>query len=331
MRIVKYITLVFVGFLWFLGCSPRTANWMADKGLVKDDYRYGDLYRMANLPKFKSEKPQCENIKPQKTDGLHLVLAGDSFTEDGRMAADDFVAEKFSKIRVDQQTFVELSGDDQNVLIIETVERHFRERFSEQWRGVSFEKTVEKESGLFDWIVDLKMPYSTELHSTVLFGYDFTMRIREWKALLNQKVFERVDEGVKLNASEEHLLYHLPSKKGISSAFDTINEKEIDTLVRNVNQTSEYYLSKGFDRVVVSIIPNKTSILGKDLGTYNELVSKIQNHPDFKVFVIDVYTDFEKMGEKAYALGDTHWSCEGQYLWLEKANEAIVSDLIELQ
>lgn len=303
---------------------------MAEKGLVKDDYRYGDLYRMANLPQFKEMKPDCKNPEPQKMNDIHLVLAGDSFTEDGRMAADDFVAGKFDKIRVDQQSYLELSPENQNVLIIETVERHFRERFSDQWHGISFDKPEERELSFYERLIHFSMPYSTELHSTVLFGYDFTMRIRECKALMNYTLFNRVDEGVRLNASKEHLLYHLPSKKGISSAFDSISEEEIDELVKNVNATKEYYLSSGFDKVILSIIPNKTSILGKDLGSYNELIKRIQNHPALNTPVIDVYTDFEKMGPGAYALGDTHWSCEGQYLWLEKANRAISSNLAEL-
>ncbi|MGR3810054.1 hypothetical protein [Jiulongibacter sp. NS-SX5] len=332
MRILKYIALLFFAFFWFLGCSPKAAKWMAENGLVKDDYRYGDLYRMSNLSKFKEEKPVCQNQKPEKQENTHLVLAGDSFTEDGRMAADDFAAKEFTKIRVDQVSYVELDTSDQNILIIETVERHFRERFAEQWNGVSLIEPREmEEDQSFLELVNFDMPYSLELHNTVLFGYEMTMKIREWKSWINYQLFDRVDDGVALSKNGEHLLYHLPSKSGISSAFDEISDEEIDALVKHVNETQEYYSSVGFDKVILSVVPNKTSILGTDLGTYNKLVSRIQKHPNLQMPILDSYTEFSKLGAAAYALGDTHWSCEGQYYWLKEANSIIVeNDLIKL-
>ncbi|MFN8429805.1 MAG: hypothetical protein U0V04_07490 [Spirosomataceae bacterium] len=47
-------------------------------------------------------------------------------------------------------------------------------------------------------MIDLKVPYSEELHQAALFGFDFIMKIKEWKAALNYKVFGRVDERSKI-------------------------------------------------------------------------------------------------------------------------------------
>ncbi len=324
MKILTYIVLFVFSVLWLAGCSGDFAKWLYDNELIEDDYRYGDLYRMANLPRFRELREECPIIAVPKVKESHLVLAGDSFTEEGRIEEEDLASERFTRIRVDGASPMKLDSRQKNILVIETVERHVRERFANPWRGVLVNETEYK--GQIPWykkMVHLEMPYSTERHEAVLFGFDWTMRIREWKALLNYKLFDRVDEHVVLNKSKEHLLYYMAVKSGISSAFDPIPHDEINRLVSHINEARRHYKKQGFDEVVLSIIPNKASILGKDLGKYNELINRIEQHPSLEVPVIDVYPDFEKMGSQAYAKGDTHWSCTGRQLWIDKLNQVL--------
>ena len=313
-------------FLWLLGCSKDISGWLFEKGLVKDDYRYGDLYRMSNLSEFKELKEICPPKANLKKTSTHLVLAGDSFTEKGRIDSSYFAASDYSYVRVDEVTNIPIDTTQNNVLIIETVERHFRERFRDVWQGVKLEKEFGeslKDESVFDKLLAWELPYSTEFHQGILFGYDAMQRIREWKADVNYKLFNRIDENVRLNKTEEHLLYYLPSEPGISSGFDVIEDEEIDNLVKKVNATYKYYKFLGFDKVILSIIPNKTSILGKDLGTYNELLLRIQRHKGLIMPVINVYDSFEEMGENSYAKGDSHWSCTGQESWLKLTNASL--------
>ena len=318
--------MVLFSFLWLLGCSRGISGWLYEKGLVKDDYRYGDLYRMSNLSKFKELKEICPPKSNLKRTNTHLVLAGDSFTEKGRIDSSYFKAKDYTYVRVDEVSSVAIDTAQNNVLIIETVERHFRERFGEVWKGVNLDDEIKESSrnkSLFDKLLDLELPYSTELHEGILFGYDAMQKVREWKANINYTIFNRVDENVRLNKSGEHLLYYLPSVSGISSGFDEIENEEIDVLVANVNATNDYYKSLGFNKVILSIIPNKTSILGTDLGTYNELLMRVQKNKNLKMQVINVYESLQKMGLQSYAKGDTHWSCVGQTEWLLLANELL--------
>ena len=326
MRWLKYIILLFVSFWWFAGCSPSLGKWLFEHHIIKDDYRYGDLYRMANLPKFRVLKEECE-IQPVKKKALQLIIAGDSFTEEGRIDQEMLAAEHFDRIRVDEQTFVKIDNELPQVLIIETVERHVRERFSSKWRGLTLEEpiTAAADKVWYKKLLELRMPYNAELHESELFGFDFTMKIREWKALLNHKLFNRVDPGVALNKSEEHLLYALPTKPGISSAFETISDIEIDSLVYYINEATVYYHNAGIEHVVLNIIPNKTSILGTDLGEYNHLVQRIYSHPDLKAEVLNIYPAFNKMKASAYEIGDTHWSCTGQQLWVDELNQLMLN------
>jgi hypothetical protein len=323
--------LLAVSFLWLEGCSTSLASWLFEKGLVKDDYRYGDLYRLANLKDFRVTKELCSTPKMPQNNNIHLVLAGDSFTDQGRIDSSHFVAKDFSYIRIDGQTALVLDTSQYNVLVLETVERHFRERFvSSSWDGISFSQQSDEKSGWKDYfkkIVAFELPYSNELHEGLLFGYDFTMDVREWKAALNYHLFERVDSHVKLNKSEEHLLYYLPSERGMSSAFDEISDAEIEALVVHVNKTQLKYRGLGFDKVILSIIPNKTSILGTDLGTYNELATRIQNSKQLEIPVLNANRILKGLGEDAYEKGDTHWTCQGKQQWVDGINELLVQDV----
>ena len=162
--------------------------------------------------------------------------------------------------------------------------------------------------------------YNTERHQAVLFGYDFVLKIRELKAVFNEKVFNRLDPNVAVSPDKQHLLYNLDVKAGINSSFDAISDDEIEKEVANINATYDYYKQQGFDEVVLSIIPNKTSIVAPTMGKYNHLIERIQQHPKLKMPIIDTYTPFSQHPEKYYELGDSHWNCKGKQIWVDGVN-----------
>ena len=210
------------------------------------------------------------------------------------------------------------------VLIIETVERHFRERFTEPWKNWGHEKKEVEDKLSISFLLEQNMPYNEKLHQASLFGFDAILRIKEWKSLLNFYLFNRIDEKVYLSTNKNNILYYLDIEPGISSSFDSIGEKEIEKLVQNVNLTYDYYKSQGFDEVILSIIPNKTSILGRDLGDYNNLVSRIENNSKLKMPLISILKEFENGGSKFYDIGDSHWNCSGEQIWINKVNKKLL-------
>lgn len=324
-NILKYSALVFFGFLWFLGCSKTTTKFLYEKDILKDDYRYGDLYRLSNLPQFKDPRAECESQKISNKIDATLYLAGDSFTEEGRIGADDFLTKKYQRYEVAKPNEpVKFSGG-RNILVIETVERHLRERFTGVWGNLdssTAKQELPEEKSFTDKMIDLKVPYNEELHQAALFGFDFIMKIKEWKAVLNQKVFGRVDEKVKLSSDERQILYYLDNDAGVSSNFDPVTDKEIENMVNNINTTYKKYRNLGFNEVFLSVIPNKTTLYGKDLGQYNHLIERIEKHPKLKMPVISIFEEFQK-GEY-YLKGDSHWNCAGQQIWVDKINEAVL-------
>jgi hypothetical protein len=326
---LRYLLILVFGLLWFAGCSSDLAKWLYKRDIIHDDYRYGDLYRLSNLPQFRVPVEKCTVPKSQRSKNIQLVLAGDSFTEEGRIEQDHFDVKVFDRTKVFAPYEVKKQAGLKRILVIETTERHFRERFTKPWDQVSLvNHDIVQHKEDFKWtsgeLLELRIPYETERHEAVLFSSDFMLRFKEWKAALNYRFFDRVDESVRLSSDGKNIFYGVDSKPGISSCFDKVEDQEINQLVNNINTTYADYKKMGFDEVYLSIIPNKTSILGQDLGDYNRLVERIQSHPALQMPHIDMLKPLQKGGEKLFDKGDSHWNCEGKQIWVDEVNRLLV-------
>jgi hypothetical protein len=326
---MKYIFLIFFSILWYLGFSKDLAKWLFEKNITKDDYRYGDLYRLSNLARFKVPVDKCVSSKITKVSNTSLILLGDSFTEKGRIDSSNFKAENFQRFFIADTSFTKIDKSKKNILIIETVERHFRERFTAPYKNLQLTdnqsiKTIISEKTYLQKALAYEVPYNTERHETLLFSSDFFLTFKEWKAWLNWKLFGRIDEKVVLSKDNKHILYYLDAQpSGITSNFDKISEEEINILVQNVNDTYNYYKNLGFDEVYLSIIPNKTSILASDLGEYNHLIERIQQHSALIMPYLDTFTPIKRSKKLLYDIGDTHWNCKGKQIWIDEVNHKL--------
>jgi len=326
---MKYFFLILFSLLWFLGFSSSMAKWLHKKGITQDDYRYGDLYRMSNLAQFKAPLQQCTVPQNLPVGNTSLIIMGDSFTEKERIEKNHFRGlSNYNRYLITDSIKVKLDTSKRNVLIIERVERHFRERFRKTFANLEVvENQVvlenENKKSLKKWLLNY-LPYNAERHESILFSSDFFLTFKEWKAWLNLKLFNRIDEKVMLSKDKKHLLYHLDGQfSGINSCFDRISEEEINLIVDNLNKSYQYYKNAGFDEVYLSIIPNKTSILGTDLGEYNHLIERIQKHSALEMPFFDIYTPFHNSKKVYYEKGDTHWNCEGKQMWLDLVNSKL--------
>jgi phage pi2 protein 07 len=322
-KLIRYFFIFVFGTLWFLGCSKDAAKYLFDNKIILDDYRYGDLYRLSNLPDFRVLVEKCKYAFSGKKVDATLYLAGDSFTEDGRIFAENFASNEFVRGFAAEPNSPLILKPGKKILVIETVERHLRERFTEPWKNWD----VKKEGPIVgkttkEKLLELKIPYNSQLHESVVFGSDFVFKIKEMKAQLNLKLFGKTDDKVALSKSKEHLLYYFDTNPGISSSFEEVPDSEIQQMVSNMNETYTYYKGLGFDEVYLSIIPNKTSILAPDLGEYNHLVERIESNKALKMPIIGIFNDFK--GKNYYLKGDSHWNCQGQQIWIDKVNEKLV-------
>lgn len=325
-KILKYTALIVFSGLWLLGFSTHISKWLYAQGLIKDDYRYGDLYRFSNLPQFRVLKEACPTPQKRITQpNTALYLIGDSFTEEGRIEAADFVSGGFHRFFIGHQPFVKLDKTKKNVLVIETVERHFRERFAKPYKNLNIGEPGRQES-MNAMMKQAKSDfwYDSERHESVLFSSNFFLTIKEWKASLNDRLFDRTDGNVVVSKDKKSIFYELDARPiGITSTFDKISDKEIALLVENVNRTYDFYRKNGFDAVYLTIAPNKSSILGKDIGEYNHLIERIQKNPALRMPIFDIYTPFSSSKKLLYDVGDTHWNCEGKQIWINAINQKL--------
>lgn len=330
--VLKYSVLIIAIYLWLQAYSPFVYKEIGGKlGLFPDDYRYGDLYRLSLLPQFKERAYECPhaNILDSERKNTHLFVIGDSFTELPKVDIRDFPVNNYSYVHWGKQSDYQLDTTQRNILILETVERTFKDHFSEVANNFTNEKIIEgnltvkqKVGKKIEEIETNIVPKGTEerLEHTI-FNYDFFLWFREIKALINLKLFNRTEDEVVLSKDKSAIFYEDEADStNYRSAFYPVNQKEIDLFVANINLTREKYLTMGFNEVYLSIVPNKVSLYNTNLGKRNYLISRIQNDKRVEVPIIDVYSHYIKSPKIFYLKSDTHWNCEGRAVWLEKVN-----------
>ncbi|HEY0108148.1 MAG TPA: hypothetical protein VGB67_00905, partial [Fibrella sp.] len=128
MKSIAFIILLAVCLLWVGGCSKTVMHALYQTNIIADDYRYGDLYRLSNLPQFKDPVTPCPSRHVASDSArTHLYVIGDSFTEPERLGKQDFPISYYRRVQWGNQATVQLDTSAHNVLLIESVERHFRE------------------------------------------------------------------------------------------------------------------------------------------------------------------------------------------------------------
>lgn len=335
---IKYTALLLVCLLWLGGCSQTVMHWLYETNVIVEDYRYGDLYRLSNLPQFKDPVAPCP-ARGVASDSArtHLYVIGDSFTEPGRIGKPDFPVSYFRRVKWEDKDTIQLDPSAHNVLLIESVERHFREHASAQSASLIQNLVVisdtNRTTGSKQTPVSLGKQLVDLVHSkgieerleTVLFSHDLFLWFRELKAVLTLSAFDRTSPTVTLSQNKQQVFIALDtdSTKRLNAGTAPLADQEVTALVNTINETATRYESAGFDRVVLSIIPNKATILDPTRQPYNHLIERVQHHPDLSVPVVDVYSLYRQQRQPLYALGDSHWNCTGRAIWLDAVTKRL--------
>lgn len=338
MKLIRYVFILFFSLIWVAGCSPDLLSFLYRNQWIPDDYKFGDLYRLSNLETFKEPQQGCSPpALPEKPGSLHkkihLYLIGDSFAEPQRLGSDDFIADKYQYVHWNQVMHIHPDTTAVNVLVIESVERHLREHLATPVANlVRDTATFFPVPGKPRLMARVDQAFASdkteERLTTILFEYAPALALKEMKAAFNWYFFDRVSDKVSVNAERDAIVYYLDTDSTLTtSSFNPVEDDEIALMVKNLNQTAAQWKEAGFDDVFLSVIPNKTTVLMPEYGHYNELIQRVQEHPDLQVDYIDILQDFRKMGASSYLKGDSHWTCEGQHRWLMKVNQKIINSL----
>ncbi|GAB4033697.1 hypothetical protein [Spirosoma gilvum] len=325
MRVLRYVILIVAILLWGGGLSTTLSRWLYSIGVIVDDYRFGDLYRLSALPQFKVAQPTCPpSNRSSDTASTQLYLIGDSFSEPQRLGQSDFRVSHYQRVGWDNQQRIQLDPSKRNVLLIETVERHVRDHFAKHiTEFVVVSDTVKN---------PIPKPtawqrMSTELHRTdveerlesALFSGDWAFWFKELKASLTLAWFDRANASVSLSRDHQHIFLHSDTDTAnrLNSSFSRLTDREVNTLVDSINSVAKQYQQLGFDAVYLSLIPNKATILEQQRSDYNHLIERIQNHPKLVVPTINTFDRFKQAPQSPYLKSDTHWNCEGRAIWLD--------------
>jgi hypothetical protein len=288
------------------------------------------------LAQFKQLTQSCPKkfTKKDSNNNVALFIIGDSFTEKERINATDFNVSSYLRIHWNDSLNITIDTNKRNVLVLQTVERHFREHFAIPIKNLNVVKVTKKQvaqnislqylllSIYNDWENTLKE--SEESLSSFLFSSDLLLQLKEWKAALNLSWFGRHNDQIAISPDGKNILFNWDTDSTrITSSFKELPENELSLLIQQANQTRNHYLSLGFDEVYLSIIPNKTSIVAPEMGDYNHLVERVQQHPKLSIPYINIWDSYTNHRKEVYSLGDTHWSCKGREIWLEETNKVL--------
>ncbi|GAB3643197.1 hypothetical protein [Spirosoma arcticum] len=329
MRFLRYLILTTALVLWAGGLSTTVLYWLYQTGIVADDYRFGDLYRLSALPQFKRAQPDCPpSTVSSDTASTHLYIIGDSFTEEQRIGQTDFRVSHYQRVAWDHRQRAQLDPAKRNVLVLESVERHFREHFAVPVTELVVEADTTQPP---TQRLPLRKRLSQEFHrsdveerlESVLFSQDWAFWFKELKARLTFDWFDREYASVSVSNNGRHLFLRsdTDTTKTLNSSFSRLTDREVNTLVDSVNAVADRYKQLGFDAVYLSIIPNKASILETGRSDYNRLVERVQQSPKLRVPTIDAFGPYRRTQSSPYLLSDTHWNCTGRAIWIDEVRK----------
>jgi hypothetical protein len=177
------------------------------------------------------------------------------------------------------------------------------------------------------WQEATKVRFNPMLEANIefnIFDYRFISPFKQAKAWITQKLFRRINKDVVLSPDNEYLLLNETIDTSLmSSSFKALDEKMVDSIANGLNVYAHKFRKMGFDTILLSIIPNPVSVLFPKMGDYNNLASRVMNHPEIKMPVIDVLNDLRSAPFSTYFKSDSHWNENGFSIWQTRTNEVL--------
>jgi hypothetical protein len=348
-KIARYTFIVF-GLLVMWASTSRTAMQYISgkrdgvKWWCSYPMKHGDLISMSYLDfvkKLNPDRPPMVFKRPvsggQKNTVLYLY--GDSYT--WHLADSNFAGvQELKYIERSHGGVYHLDRSRRNVLVLEVAERALQVYYNSLRIFDDFKDSIAEKNtvNIHCMPASLRPRYASLLTSPVdfffnklinqnlqcnLFNYNFIIPIFEYKAALNYYVFNRASGDVVISEDKNFLfLKQTVSREDIGSSYRPLQTNEIKQLVANFNAIYDHYKSKGFNEVYLSVIPNSATIVQP--AGYNNLIPLLQNDPDLKMKIIDIYHRFKNSPGNFYLPGDTHWNHNGLQLWLDVVNERLI-------
>ncbi len=366
-NLALYSTAFLAMAIYLLSCSESVMKFLTEgwrnedrpQSLHIDKNKYGDLYGMSYLPEFKAPVGSVyvdERIAAAADASIDLYVIGDSFLahaleseKDVKFLTNTRLKSFWWGYKNKENKTVVLDKTKINVLLIEVAERFFRQNFSGRSKypesvlkvyqtspanqGHQETQAVRSKAGPLASLVNLSQKRIVSENQSqnlqlMFFGYEVFGPVKELKAELNFRLFSRTQPWVHVSRDNKNLfLAETISPDLASSSFKPLGDEEVENIVKNINFVAEEYKKKGFDQVIFSIAPNAVTIVDPKMMSYNNLIPRIQNHPNLKVSMVDAYSKMVNSENPAdfYWRGDTHWNSRGFKLWVDETNRILTN------
>ncbi len=341
-KVFAYLILIIFTAVFFISASnsvmiklaPFRYDWESPLGA--DNYINGDLYGFSYLPMFAVRKPKVilPPLLSQERKHIDFFCVCDSYIWSFKLRDSAlYGVNKYYQVRWAHEGALVQNIDTTktNVLLIEITERLVLKYLTDTSEIYSkliienfpHERGVIKPNETLLERVDriLANPLLERNLEFNLYDYRIFTPLKELKAQINYTLFERVNSDVVVSSDKKYLFYAptVDTSSDISS-FRYVSDEKILYTVNSLNTILDYYLKCGFDYVYLSIIPNPVSILDSKRMNYNNLITRIQNHPKLNIKYIDAYHLLTQEPQKVYEKSDSHWNGYGLNLWLNELN-----------
>lgn len=241
---------------------------------------------------------------------------------------------KYARWTYPEEINEQLDASQKNILIVEISERNMRQYLSdtiELYSLLNFYKSDAhpryNPNKITFWdkaISHFFKSYKSLNLETNVFDFKFLTPLKELKAEFNYRVFNRTNIDVSISSDRNNLFYSMTTDTSlVTSSFNPVPDEEFSKLISNLNAAYFHFIGLGFDKVYLSVIPEKVTITEPGFGTYNELIPKIQNSKVLKTPLIDIYWVFKSVNYPVFYKSDSHWNPRGFQLWVDEANKML--------
>ncbi|SEO23629.1 hypothetical protein SAMN05192574_106204 [Mucilaginibacter gossypiicola] len=313
-----------------------------------DKWDYGDLYGVSFLPqyKFKLEPFKEYPYKPgRKSTNKVLYIIGDSYLADKTLSG---AFDAFDNVIFLDRRFgfgpIKLDTTKQNYLIMEFSERNLNgydidKTFEIRWTTNDIRSAVNVSNKPLPGGPPLPHESIFERLGRIIFHKDLSRNLelilfdnklatpfKEAKASLNYQLFDRVANEVVVSTDKKRLLFNTTiDTSSVQSAFRPKTEHGIDSIINNLDIAKNYYLSIGFKKVFLSVIPNPVSVYDDKRMPYNHLLERVEQKTDLTV--IPLYNIFKADNRNLFYRSDSHWNPQGLDTWVNEANKVLTSSV----
>lgn len=311
-----------------------------------DKWAYGDLYGVCFLPqyKFKLEPFKQYPHQPgrQSTNKI-LYIIGDSYLADKTLSG---AFDIFDNVIFLDRRFafgpIKLDSTKQNYMMMEFSERNLNgydinKTYEIRWAPNDIKNAVNVSNKPLPGGTPLPHESLFERLGRIIFHKDLSRNLelilfdnklatpfKEAKASLNYKLFNRIANEIVVSTDKKRLLFNTTvDTSSVQSAFRQKTEQDLDSIVNNLDIAKKYYLSLGFKKVFLSVIPNPVSVYDDKRMPYNHLLERVEQKTDLTV--VPLYNIFKADKRNLFYRSDSHWNPQGLDIWVHEANKVLTS------